>query len=82
VAAIAEFLKKSKAGLDMQNKAGRYLLKIESKKADWLNENYPHGGDRKSNIKVLKENLDLMPVPKKESSKAKQSTSQKNIHFH
>jgi N6-adenosine-specific RNA methylase IME4 len=76
VAAIAEFLKKSKAGLDMQNKAGRYLVKIECKKAGWLNDNYPakvKAKDRKASFTQMEyeELPDTMPVSPKESSRAR-----------
>jgi N6-adenosine-specific RNA methylase IME4 len=79
VAAIAEFLKKSKAGLDMQNKAGRYLLKIESKKGIWLNENYPQGGKNQYTKQATDNVASKMPISFNESSKARLINANKEL---
>ncbi len=38
------------------------------KNSQWLDEHFPNGGDRKSNIKVADGNLDKMPVSLYEST--------------
>lgn len=65
--AMATFSKKEKSSLKVQNDIGLFRLKTSEKLAEWLNDNYPHGSDRKS-IKVTKGDLDKMPVSKKDSS--------------
>jgi N6-adenosine-specific RNA methylase IME4 len=47
-AAIAEFGRKNKIGLDEQNQWGVFRTEIEVKKGEWLDKMFPHGGDRKS----------------------------------
>jgi len=52
---------------------GEFIIDIEIKEAEWLNEKHPHGADRKSdNIKVQGTNLDSkMPVTKHESARVR-----------
>lgn len=47
-AAVAEFAKKQKISKDKQDDLGVFRVEIEAKKGAWLEEFYPHGGDRKS----------------------------------
>lgn len=36
--------------MEEQNEWGRFRVEIESKKGAWLDEKFPQGGDRKSNL--------------------------------
>ena len=47
-AAVAEFGKRDKVGLTEQNQWGKFRIKIEAKKGAWLDEKFPHGGDKKA----------------------------------
>jgi len=45
-AAIAEFARREKISFERQNDIGKFRIEIEQKKGRWLNDNFPHGGDR------------------------------------
>lgn len=71
-AAIAEFARKENLSIDQQNEIGIYRVEIASKKGEWLDENFPHGGDRVSeSSKLDQDELDKMPITFDESAKAR-----------
>jgi len=76
---LAELLRRDKFSLEKQNELGIFRVQLEEKKGKWLDDNFPHGTDRKSEkIKVPSENLDRkMPVDKHESSRARRITNAK-----
>jgi N6-adenosine-specific RNA methylase IME4 len=73
---IAELAKKDRKGKEEQDEWGIFRLKIECKKADWLNKNYPksvNANKRKRAVTQVEtaELPDTMPVSAKESSRAR-----------
>src|ERR1035437_3279747 len=68
-AATAEFARRNKIGLDEQNEWGKFRIEIEAKKGDWLNKNYPAGGDRKSRLN--QSNLKKEGIKPNESANAR-----------
>lgn len=73
--AYAEFLKKQSVGNQGINNIGRFLIEVEERKGEWLQENYPHGATkekpRNTKVKVPDGNLKNMPTTKKESTTAR-----------
>jgi len=63
-------LKRQGANKNKIDEIGEFDIEVECKKAEWLNEFYPHGirSDRRGN---KTEPLKTMPVTKKESARAK-----------
>ncbi len=57
---------------DEQNQWGQFRVDIESKKGEWLDERYPPGGDRKSEISKLPQGTLIDEgITKKESTNAR-----------
>lgn len=75
VKAFQIWAKQTKQSLETQNQIAVYRLRLERTKGNFLEENVPHGGDRKSEdvkIKVDKLDLDSLGITKNESSTARQ----------
>lgn len=70
-AAAAEFARRERLSLDKQNEIGRFRIEVEAKKGEWLQKNYPNGGDRRTNFRVNKLNSEPMPATKYESTQAR-----------
>lgn len=66
----AEFLKKQKIGKEGINNLGRFLIEVEERKGEWLNDKYPHGLNAKYRG-VAQGETPNMPVSPKESTKAR-----------
>lgn len=71
--AYAEFLRRQKIGDDGVDKIGRFLIDVESKKGEWLDEHYPHGVNAQYRGGA-QEKPPKMPVSKKESVRARAIT--------
>lgn len=72
--ALAKFAKANKAATEAQNKIGRFIVKAAAKLGELLDENYPNGGDRKSEkVKISLEQFesDIIPVSYNESSNSR-----------
>lgn len=75
VKAFQIWAKQTKQSLETQNQIAEYRLRLERTKGNFLEENVPHGGDRKSNevkIKVDSLDLDILGISKYESATARQ----------
>jgi hypothetical protein len=73
-AAAAVFARRNKIGLDEQNEWGKFRIDIEAKKGEWLNKNFPNGGDKKSKNKKSESHgatLKSEGITKTESAKAR-----------
>lgn len=68
-AAAAEFARRNKLGLDEQNEWGKFRLEIEGKKGEWLDKNFPAGGDKKARLKGA--TLKSEGITKSESASAR-----------
>jgi hypothetical protein len=70
-AALAEFGRREGLAIDAQNNIGRFRVSVEAKKGVWLDENFPHGGDKPSlgdsNFEGNQERPSKMPTTKRES---------------
>ena len=73
-AAAAEFARRNNLALEKQNEIGKFRVDVETKKGEWLNQNYPNGGKRGNQYKsarVEQDDSGKMPVSKDESSRAR-----------
>jgi len=73
-AAAAEFARRNNLALEKQNEIGKFRVDVETKKGEWLNQNYPNGGKRGNqytSARVQQEDSGKMPVSKNESSRAR-----------
>ena len=71
-AAIAEFGKKNKIGLDEQNQWGIFRTEIEDKKGEWLDKMFPHGNiNGKSRLSSRDTNLKENRITPDESTNAR-----------
>ncbi len=74
-AAMAEFAKKDKMATAQQSKIGEYRVAVEAKKGEWLDDNFPRGGDKPSiedsNFEGNQREPSKMPSTKKESAQAR-----------
>jgi hypothetical protein len=72
--AVYEFIRREKIATININEWGKYLLQIERKKGEWLDENFPHGAKQGTNnreVVRLNEPTLQMPVTKHESAQAR-----------
>lgn len=76
-AAVAEFAKINKVGIDEQNEWGEFRTEIIDKKGEWLGKMWPHGGDGDSKLPYGK--LRKMPATFKESSSARLINKEKEL---
>lgn len=74
--AYARLMKKQKVSTEAQNRIADFIIEVEAKKGEWLEENHPHGarkfqGNQYEGGEVPNENLTRMPASKHESTRAR-----------
>jgi len=69
-AAAAEFARRNNLALEKQNEIGKFRVDVETKKGQWLDENFKHGRNQFTK-EVEQSDLLKMPVSKDESSRAR-----------
>jgi len=72
-AAYAVFARIRGFHIDGQNEIGRFRVEASDKEGEWLDREFPHGGQNKdlTNSEVELVNLAIMPATKYESSQAR-----------
>lgn len=69
--AFARLMKKQKVSTEAQNRIADFIIEVEAKKGEWLEENHPHGGTNQYNKEVTKRETSYMPATPKESTRAR-----------
>jgi len=67
--AYAELMRRQKVGKDKQNELGLFILEVDEKEAEWLNEYYRHGV--RADRRVTQVGNSKMPVNPKESARVR-----------
>ncbi|CAN5213385.1 hypothetical protein BH23BAC1_BH23BAC1_49580 [soil metagenome] len=69
---MAEIARKERLSLEKQNEIGKFRVEVMKKVGEWLEENLPSGGVRKSEeIKLQRVQLDKMPVSEHKSANSR-----------
>jgi hypothetical protein len=78
---LADLAKKSGIAIKGQNELGRTRIELEDLKGKYLNDNFRHGGDRKSKIKLEQSELDLRQqgITPDESARARIITNEPEL---
>jgi site-specific DNA-methyltransferase (adenine-specific) len=69
----AAFLKKQKVGKESINNIGMFLIEVEERKGEWLDNQFPHGSPKgeSGKLRVNQKETRKMPVSPKDSAKSR-----------